>query len=365
MVHSNDEHLNRQFPGGIEMMERRKTRLIWIVLLFWSVWNASSESAAQTGPSEAILEGAKKEGSVVWYGTINVTDGRKVVDAFEKKYPFLKVNFYRAGSQPLLNRLTAEYRSGRYLADVTETNILESYFFQKKGYFQPYHSPEAKFFPAQFKDSNGFWIADYLNYYVIAYNTRLVSPSNAPRKYEDLLHPRWKGQFGLKDDTVRWYGTLVDYMGEQKGKDFMRKLAAQNPRMIKGSYGLISELTAAGEVAAGIVLAATVETLKNDKQAPIDWESSVDPAATSIVGLYLLSKAPHPNAARLFIDFFLSAETQRLFATMNRLPARVDIKPKSDKLDPAKLKIVVINPEISERFERNSKEFTEIFLTSR
>src|SRR5687768_5377143 len=108
------------------MMEHRIARLISIVVLSWSVWNCFSESAAQTSPSEALVEGAKKEGSVVWYGTINVTDGSKVVDAFEKKYPFLKVNFYRAGSQPLLNRLTAEYRSGRYLADVTETNILES-----------------------------------------------------------------------------------------------------------------------------------------------------------------------------------------------------------------------------------------------
>jgi len=185
-------------------MARGRVRLGFLIVLFWSVWNGSSESAAQSGPSEAVLEGAKKEGSVVWYGTINVTDGRKVIDAFEKKYPFLKVNFYRAGSQPLLNRLAAEYRSGSYLADVTETNILESYFFQKKGLFQIYHSPEAKFFPAEFKDANGFWIADYLNYYVIAYNTRLVSRSNAPRQYEDLLHPRWKGQFGLKDDTIRW-----------------------------------------------------------------------------------------------------------------------------------------------------------------
>ena len=346
-------------------MARGRARLGFLVVLFWSIWNGSSESAAQSGPSETVLEGAKKEGSVGWYGTINVTDGRRVIDAFEKKYPFLKVNFYRAGSQPLLNRLAAEYRSGSYLADVTETNILESYFFQKKGLFQTYHSPEAKFFPAEFKDPNGFWIADYLNYYVIAYNTRLVSRSNAPRQYEDLLHSRWKGQFGLKDDTIRWYGTMIDYMGEQKGKEFMRKLAMQNPRMIKGSYGLISELTAAGEVSAGIVLAATVETLKSDKQAPIDWESSIDPVATSVVGLHLLAKAPHPNAARLFIDFFLSPETQRLFASLNRVPARTDIKPKNAKLDPAKLKIVVIKPELAERFERYNKEFSETFLTGR
>src|SRR5688500_564480 len=98
MVHSNDEHLNLQFRGGMEMMARRPARLISIVVLLWSVWNCLSESAAQSVPSEAILEGAKKEGGVVWYGTINVTDGKKVIDAFEKKYPFLKVNFYRAGS---------------------------------------------------------------------------------------------------------------------------------------------------------------------------------------------------------------------------------------------------------------------------
>ncbi|MBI4522760.1 MAG: extracellular solute-binding protein [Deltaproteobacteria bacterium] len=346
-------------------MKKRHARVVWIVLWFWSVWNLSTQSAAQTRPSESVLEGAKKEGSVVWYGTMNVTDARKVIEAFEKKYPFLKVNLYRAGSQPLLNRLTAEYRSGRYLADVTETNILESYFFQKKGYFQPYRSPEARYFPAQFKDPNGFWVADYLNFYVIAYNTRMVSPPNVPRGYEDLLHPRWQNLIGLKDDTIRWYGTLMDYWGEEKGKSFMHQLVAQNPRMIRGSYGLISELTAAGEVAAGIVLAATVETLKNDKKAPVDWQSSVDPAATSIVGLYLLSKAPHPNAAKLFIDFLLSEETQRLFVTMNRVPARTDVKPKSAKLDPAKLKIVVINPEMSERFERYSQEFREIFLSGR
>src|SRR5262245_51672933 len=86
-------------------MARGRTRLGFLIVLCWSVWNGSSESTAQSGPSEAVLEGAKKEGSVVWYGTINVTDGRRVIDAFEKKYPFLKVNFYRAGSQPLLNRL--------------------------------------------------------------------------------------------------------------------------------------------------------------------------------------------------------------------------------------------------------------------
>src|SRR5215475_8016401 len=145
-----------------------RARLGFLIVLCWSVWNGSSESVAQSGPSEAVLEGAKKEGTVGWYGTINVTDGRKVIDAFEKKYPFLKVNLYRAGSQTLLNRLSAEYRSGSYLADVTETNIMERYFFQKKGLFQTYHSPAAKFFPAEFKDPNGFWIADYLNYYVIA-----------------------------------------------------------------------------------------------------------------------------------------------------------------------------------------------------
>jgi len=293
---------------------------------------------------------------------MNLSDATKIAQEFEKLYPFLKVNLLRAGSQSLLNRIAAEFRSGRSLADVAETNILESYFFQKKGYFQSYKSPESRFFPAEFKDPNGFWVADYLNFYIIAYNTRMVSEPNAPRGYDDLLNPRWKNLIGLSDDSIRWYGALLDYLGADQGKNFMRRLALQTPRMLKGSYGLISELIATGEVATGVVLAATVETLKNDKKAPIDWKSGVDPVATSIVGLHLLSKAPHPSAAKLFIDFFLSAETQKRLVTMNRVPARTDVKPKSAKVDPANLKIFVISPDMSERFERYSQEFRETFL---
>jgi iron(III) transport system substrate-binding protein len=347
-------------------MTGSKSRMIWMALFFGIFCYSARASGAEAGPQASLIEAAKKEGSVGWYGTMNVTDGRKIVDAFEKKYPFLKVDFYRAGSQGLLNRLASEQRAGKYLVDVIESNIVETYFFQKKGFFEPYRSPEARFIPPEFKDPNGLWVGNYPNFYVIAYNTRMVKPVDAPKAYDDLLHPRWKGQLiGIKDDTVRWFGTMIDYMGEEKGRSFMRKLAAQNPRMIKGSYGLISEFTAAGEVAAGVVLAATVETLKNDKKAPIDWESSVDPIATSLVGLYLLSKAPHPNAAKLFIDFFLSEEAQKLLVTMNRVPARMGIKPKSPKLDPSKLKIVVISPEMSEKFDRYSQEFREIFLSGR
>lgn len=342
-----------------------KIRLLWIVLLFPCLLSPFTSNAGEPARPESTLEAAKKEGSVTWYATMNLSDATRIVQVFEKEYPFLKVNLFRAGSQSLLNRMTAEHRAGRSLADVAETNILESYFFQKKGYFQPYQSPEAKFFPAEFRDPNGFWVADYLNFFVIAYNTRMVSEPNAPRGYDDLLNPRWKNLIGLSDDSVRWYGALVDYMGADKGRAFMRRLAAQNPRMLKGSYGLLSELIATGEVATGVVLAATVETLKNDKKAPIEWKNSIDPVATSIVGLHLLSKAPHPNAAKLFIDFLLSVETQKRLAAMNRVPARTDVKPRSAKLDPANLKILVISPDMSERFERYSQEFREIFLTGR
>jgi iron(III) transport system substrate-binding protein len=363
MADTDDEYVSSKISEGVEM-KYRKNMLGCVAIFVSCFFHPYGSSAGESAPS-VHLEGAKKEGSLTWYATMNVTDAKKIVDAFEKKYPFLKVNLYRAGSARLLNRLASEYRAGSHIADVAETNILESYFFQKKGYFEPYRSTEAQFFPPQFKDPNGFWVANYLNFYIIAYNTRMVSPANAPRGYEDLLNPRWKNAIGLKDDSIRWYGALLEYMGAEKGKSFMRQLAAQKPSMFKGSYGLISELVAAGEVAMGVVLAATVESLKNDKKAPIDWESSVEPAATSIVGLHLLSKAPHPNAAKLFIDFFLSAETQNRLLEMNRVPARVDVKPKNTKLDPANLKVFVISPEMSERFERYNQEFREIFLGGR
>jgi hypothetical protein len=82
-------------------------------------------------------------------------------------------------------------------------------------------------------------------------------------------------------------------------------------------------------------------------------------------GSLLCAKAPHPKASRLFIDFFLSGETQKLLVGMNRVPARSDVKPKNPKLDPVKLKITVITPEMSEKFDRYSQEFREIFLNGR
>jgi ABC-type Fe3+ transport system substrate-binding protein len=333
--------------------------LLFCALLL--VESLSEGRTAERGALATLIEGAKKEQRVVWYATMNISDAKKIVDAFEKKYPFVKVDLYRAGSQPLLNRIASEYRGNRYLADVAETNIFESHIFQKKGFFQPYHSLEARFFPDQFKDPNGFWVADYILYFVIAYSTRFVKPSEAPKSYQDLLSPRWKGNIGLKDDAVRWYGALLEYWGEEKGRAYMTALARQNPRLLGGSYGLISELIAAGEISAGIVYAPTVESLRRFKGAPIDWESSVDPVVTSVIALYMLSKAPHPNSAKLFIDFFLSKETQQFLVTMNRVPARLDIEPVSPKLSPAKLKITVIRPEMSEKFERYSQEFKETF----
>jgi len=333
---------------------------IFLILLFMALLPLKA-NGAEKGHTETLLEGAKKEGRVVWYATMNITDAKKIIDAFEKKYQFVKVDLYRAGSQPLLNRIASEYRGSRYLADVAETNIFESHFLQKKGFFQPYHSPEAKFFPSQFKDANGFWVADYILYYIIAYNTRLIKSSEAPKSYQDLLHPRWKENIGLKDDAVRWYGALLEYWGEEKGKVFMNHLAAQSPRLLGGSYGLISELIAAGEVPAGIVYAPTVESLRRFKGAPIDWEAGLDPVVTSVIALYMLAKSPHPSSAKLFIDFFLSKETQQFLVAMNRVPARLDIEPISPKLHPGRLKIAVIRPEMSEKFDHYSREFKETF----
>src|SRR5678816_1501692 len=85
------------------------------------------------------------------------------------------------------------------------------------------------------------YIADRLNFFTIAYNTKLVKPNEVPNSYEDLLNPRWVGRLGIEASDTDWFGSIVKHMGEAKGLDFFRKLAQMKPQ-IRTGHTLMAEL---------------------------------------------------------------------------------------------------------------------------
>ena len=333
-------------------------RRVSMLLLLLSVFHLgfSFRSEAQDSHTQKLIDGAKKEGALVWYMSASIEDAKAILLAFSKKYPFLKTDFFRAGSARLFNRIMNEARAGKVLFDLVAVRGLETHQLVKAGLLQPYVSPESVAYPAGFKDSKGYWVDYFDSYNVIGYNTQLVARDQAPKSWEDLLDPKWKGKIALDEENFSWYGAMTQKWGKEKTQRYMRALAKQDIQLRNGQT-LIAQLMAAGEFSVAMVLAHRIEKMK-EQGAPVEWVTTLDPVTASLHPIGIAAKAPHPNAAKLFVDFILSKDGQQLLLSIERTPARPGI---DTKMEARKLKLFPMPPELGERYEQFQKEFREIF----
>ena len=311
---------------------------------------------AQDGHTTQLVEGAKKEGTVMWYTSMNAEDAKKMADAFTTKYPFLKVEFFRSNSTKILTRALTETKTGAYLFDVVAVSGFEIHQMIKSGIVQPYVSPESKVYPAMFKSSQGYWTDYFDSYAIIGYNTKLIARGQAPKDWPDLLQPKWKGKFMMDAEDTRWYATILDRWGEEKGRSFMKALAKQEMPIRSGS-SLIAQLVAAGEAPMGSVNVHTMERMKL-KGAPVDWVATTDPIVVSLHPMGLSIKPAHLNAGKLFIDFVLSKNGQQVILDVGRTSPRPGMDP---RVDGSKLKLYPTRPELADRYPQYEKEYREIF----
>ena len=160
----------------------------------------------------------------------------------------------------------------------------------------------------------------------------------------------------------RWFTQTLDKWGEEKGIAYMKKLAAQKPDFRRG-HTLMLQIVAAGEYPVNIMsYGHNVEFMKS-KGAPIDW--SVDQPVTVTGGAASIAKrAPHPEAARLFMDFLMSKEAQEVITGFNRIATRVDVPPNPPRLLKG-LKMVPVKTELGKILPKRIKEFRNIFGLTR
>ena len=190
----------------------------------------------------------------------------------------------------------------------------------------------------------------------------MVPAADVPQKWDDLLHPRWKGnKLALDRDNAVWYSGLALYWGKEKADKFMRALADQNPTMRKG-HTLIATLLSSGEFPLGLVYAHRVEEMKAKGISTIEWLPLEPIVATpNVIGIG--KSAPNSNAAKLFVDFFLSKEGQTISQKQQyRVPANPDLPPVSPNLDPKNLKISLVNRQAAESYEQFDKAYQELFV---
>ena len=257
-----------------------------------------------------LIEGAKKEGQLTFYNSH--TWFRTYVKDFEKKYPFIKVSEWRSDSKNLLSRAMAEFNSSRSLVDVIETTAEAMWVMKRDGVFQEYFTPEARYYPedVKAKGKNGLsYLGDRETYNSLGFNTTLISPNEAPRTLKELLDPKWKGKMSIAGTStgVRWVGSTLDTLG----REFLNKMAEQELTVQSMSGAALAGLVASGEVPLSPTIFDADVAVAKQKGAPIEWRP-LDPVVTTVGYSGLSSKAPHPHAALLFLDYLHSKEGQQL-----------------------------------------------------
>ena len=283
---------------------------IWQVLtLGTAIWAAATSASAQS------VEAAKKEGKVVIYGSLESGIMDEIEKTFTAKYG-IPIEYFRAASNKTLDRVMTEAHAGRVMSDVVITNRGPMLLMKKEGIFAKYVSPEAANFPPELRDPEGLLSPIYRQVIVgILYNTKLVKPEDAPKSLDDLTTPKWAGKWTMPDPSRHFTtGVWIKNLDEIYGKDYMsfvKKLAAARPILVE-SFIPSAQKIISGEALAGITYLKYVHIFGKDG-APLDYVRLPKFLADGHnVGIQ--AKAPHPNAARLFEDFFVSREGMQILA---------------------------------------------------
>ena len=307
-----------------------------------------------------LIQAGKKEGKVVVYGSLESESADAIFKVFRQKTG-IELDYWRASSTKAMDRALTEYRAGKPLFDAVLTNDNPMQIMLKEGIFAKYYSPSAKAFA---KDSiyPGLGPRDRNVIIGVLYNNSLIKPADAPKSLEDLLKPQFRGKIVMPDPTqhtttAQWLASLEKLMGKEKADKFIRDLAAAKPIFVE-SLLPAAERVASGETPVGIAYVKYVYTF-GQRGAPIDY---VRLGKMMGDGHYvtLSNKAPHPNAGKAFIDFFLGEESMSMLAKQGEFVNRNGVYPPIADSD--KIQFVEMYDLDAKAFAQKKKEYQEIFL---
>ena len=310
-----------------------------------------------TAGAATIEDPAKTEGEVVLYSSLNNEQIVTLVDAFKKKYPSIKPSFYRGTSERVLQRVVTEAKAGRFAADVVTSAGFQVQLLKESGLTQRFVPPEASAFTEGFKDPEGHWVSVHSLLNSMAYNTQLVKPNEAPKKYEDLLAPRWKGRLGVNLQDPEWYVSLQRRWGKEKARNFLKALAAQQPG-VRDGHNITAQLLAAGEFHAVSNTYAHIAARIKSQGGPVQYVFD-EPVITYVHPITLMKAAPHPNAGKLLISFILSIEGQRMLRDQGRIPSHRDVDPLVFPL--RNVKLFASDPTFAKEHSSATEEMRAIF----
>ena len=269
-----------------------------------------------------LLEGAKREGGFSGYSSQPADDLRALVDVFQKKYG-IKANFWRGGSEDVIQKTVTEARAGRNVVDLVSSNGTDLTALVREDLLQELDSPHfAGLIPAALPKHHK-WVAVELVPFAQAYNTNLVKKDSLPKAWSDLLNPAWKGRIAVEYDDADWFSQIVDELGEEQGLKLFSEIAAKNGISARKGHSQIANMVASGEEPLALTAYFTSIAQLMKDGAPINW-FAIAPMVVRPAGIGILKTAPHPYSAALYIDF-IATDAQKIFLDRGGVPVSTNL----------------------------------------
>ena len=324
-------------------MGRALRLLFWLIPALTLAIGAPPSAQAQQNEEAAKIVAAKQEGKVVWYVSMfDIDTAEQVGKAFETRYPDIAVQVVRATAGVIYQRVLQEAQAGVTADDVFSSTEEGHYLhFKDQKLIRPYVPVGADQVLPRFRHidpDNDYQVAS-VGLMLLMRNTQQVPLEAAPKRWRDLLDPKWKDKIAFGHPAFSGYiATWVLALNDLYGWDYFDKLAKQNPLIGRSANDAITEL-ASGErlVAAG----PDATTLKSkDRGNPVDIVYPTDGSVFMTAPSAILAKAPHPHAAELFMDFFMTKEYSELLAKNGFSPLRPDVAPPKGLEPLTKVKLI-------------------------
>jgi ABC-type Fe3+ transport system substrate-binding protein len=272
-----------------------------------------------------VLDAAKKEGQVVWYTTLDGPTLPIVSAAWKKRYPEITLDMVRLSTNEIPPKVTTEQRGGRYGVDLVSGDAVQMAGLVTAGAIEPYKPSDTRELIPGTIEPHGYWITLYYSTSVLAWNTAKLKEHGLtpPKTFADLTKPEWKGHIGLNSNAVNLYADLLQAF-PKNADQIIKGIMANQPLLTTSHSGTATQL-AAGEF--DVTPTAYGYFVLRSKLAgqPVDY-TTVLPNMLLPDTMALAKNQPHPNAARVLIDWLISREGQQLISDVSKRTAvRLDI----------------------------------------